>query len=144
MNDLQLISVDDDAGREACFPVMQLLRPHLTDKAAFVQQLQRQAVQGYRLLAASVSGQVLALAGYRLSENLLYGRFLYVDDLVAADAARSHGVGQRLIEALRIEAQAEACAHLVLDTALSNALAQRFYFRQGLLSRGLHFSQRLA
>lgn len=33
---------------------------------------------------------------------------------------------------------------LVLDTALANAFAQRFYFREGLLTRGLHFSQELS
>jgi hypothetical protein len=29
----------------------------------------------------------------------------------------------------------------VLDTGLSNAFAQRFCFRQGLLATGLHFSE---
>jgi hypothetical protein len=33
--------------------------------------------------------------------------------------------------------------HLVLDTVLGSSLAQRFYFRQGLLSEGLHFNQAL-
>ncbi|MCJ9714285.1 GNAT family N-acetyltransferase, partial [Bordetella hinzii] len=37
----------------------------------------------------------------------------------------------------------EDCAQLVLDTGLGNALAQRFYFRQGLLSAALHFRQAL-
>lgn len=35
-----------------------------------------------RLLAGWQSQQVLGLAGYRIQENLLYGRFLYLDDLV--------------------------------------------------------------
>lgn len=85
----------------------------------------------------------MGLAGYRLQENLLYGQFLYVDDLVTVASARRHGLGSLLIEALREEAQRQGCAQLVLDTALGNALAQRFYFRQGLLSKGLHFSQAL-
>lgn len=74
----------------------------------------------------------------------MYGRFLYVDDLVVAVAARDRGLGGLLIEAMREEAQRQDCVHLVLDTALSNALAQRFYFRQGLLAKGLHFSQTLS
>ncbi|WP_308812394.1 hypothetical protein [Variovorax sp. WS11] len=32
---------------------------------------------------------------------------------------------------------------LILDTALGNSRGQRFYFRQGLLSRALHFGQAL-
>ena len=35
------------------------------------------------------------------------------------------------------------CVWLALDTALGNALAQRFYFRHGLLATGLHFGMSL-
>jgi len=83
----------------------------------------------------------MALAGYRLQESLLYGRFIYVDDLVAR--TRSQGLGSKLMNALRDEARKLGCDHLVLDTGLGNSLAQRFYFRQGFLSKGLHFSQAL-
>jgi len=48
-----------------------------------------------------------------------------------------------LIDKLRDAAKQQDCAYLVLDTGLDNSLAQRFYFRQGLLSRGMHFSQAL-
>jgi hypothetical protein len=65
------------------FPVMQELRPHLQDAASFARQMRRQREEHYRLLAArDASGAVLGLAGYRLQTNTLYGRFLYVDDLV--------------------------------------------------------------
>lgn len=145
MSTFGLSPIDSDQGYLACFDVMHELRPRLPDAAAFAAQARRQAGQGYRLLAASQGNQdqVMGLAGYRIQENLLYGRFLYVDDLVTAAGARRHGLGGMLIEALREEAKRQGCAHLVLDTALGNALAQRFYFRQGLLSKGLHFSQSL-
>lgn len=141
MNTFRLSLVDSDQDFLASFAVMQELRPHLADAVAFTAQARRQAGQGYRLLAAWQGDQVMGLAGYRVQENLLYGRFLYVDDLVAVASARRQGLGGILIQALREQAQQQACAHLVLDTALGNALAQRFYFRQGLLSKGLHFSQ---
>lgn len=143
MNTFQLSPIDSDQDYQACFNVMRELRPHLTDAAMFTAQARRQAAQGYRLLAAWQNEQVKGLAGYRIQENLLYGRFLYVDDLVAAGDARRHGLGGKLIEALRQEAQRQGCAHFVLDTALGNALGQRFYFRQGLLAKGMHFSQPL-
>ncbi|KQN64104.1 MULTISPECIES: GNAT family N-acetyltransferase [unclassified Erwinia] len=135
--------IDPERDRQASFTLMRELRPHLADADTFAAQIVRQAGQGYRLLGAWQSEQLMGLAGYRLQENLLYGRFLYVDDLVVAAEARSQGVGGRLIDALREEAKQQNCAHLVLDTALGNALAQRFYFHQGLLSKGLHFSQAL-
>jgi GNAT superfamily N-acetyltransferase len=144
MNTLRLSHIDDSSQDYlTCFNVMRELRPHLTDADAFVQQVRRQSQQGYRLLVAWQDGHLMGLAGYRVQENLLYGKFLYVDDLVTVANAQRHGVGGKLIEALRNEATRQSCAHLVLDTALGNALAQRFYFRQGLLSKGLHFSQKL-
>src|SRR5690606_38861758 len=130
MSVFKLSLIDSDQDYQACFDVMRELRPHLTDAATFAAQSRRQAEQGYRLLAVWQGEQAKGLAGYRIQENLLYGRFLYVDDLVAASDMRRHGLGGKLIDALRDEAQRQGCAHFVLDTALGNALGQRFYFRQ--------------
>lgn len=146
MPEIHLKRAVTDADYRSTFDVMRELRPHLTDADAFVQQMRRQAEQGYVLLTArhgSPDGAVVALAGYRHLENTLYGRFVYVDDLVATAHARSQRLGERLLDAVRDDARQNGCGHLVLDTGLSNALAQRFYFRQGLLSRGMHFSQSL-
>ena len=143
MSDFQLRLLDGDQAYQACFPVMQELRPHLTDVNAFTAQIRRQSEQGYRLLAALRDDAVQGLAGYRIQENLLYGRFLYVDDLVITGEARSHGIGKILLDALRDEARTQDCAYFVLDTGLANTLGQRFYFRQGMLPKGMHFCQPL-
>lgn len=143
MSSWQFRLADSDRDLRACFTLMHELRPHLSDASAFAAQVRRQAEQDYHLLAAWQGTQPIGLAGYRLLENLLYGRFLYVDDLVVGAATRSQGLGAKLIDWLREEAERQHCAHLVLDTALGNALAQRFYFQQGLLSKGLHFCQPL-
>jgi ribosomal protein S18 acetylase RimI-like enzyme len=124
----------------ACFPVMRELRPQLANEQDLLERVQRMRGQGYRLLAAWHGGQALALAGYRPQENLVYGRFLYVDDLVVAQADRGKRLGARLLQHLRTVAHDAGCRELVLDTALSNALGQRFYFRQGLLTRAIRFS----
>lgn len=136
---ITLRAVQDPVQCLACFALMRELRPHLVDAQAFVAQVQRQASQGYRLLAAWRGDQVVGLAGYRLQENTLYGRFVYVDDLIVLPTEQRSGVGGLLIEAVRREAIDSRHAHLVLDTALGNAFGQRFYYRQGLLARGLHF-----
>ncbi|MBR8460437.1 GNAT family N-acetyltransferase [Burkholderia dolosa] len=143
MTTFRLQHLDSDQDYEAAFPVMRELRPQLTDAIAFARQVRRQAEQGYRILAALRGEQVAALAGYRVQENFICGRFLYVDDLVTTADARQHGLGAMLIDALREEARQQRCANLVLDTGLANALAQRFYFRQGLLAFGMHFRQKL-
>ena len=127
----------------ACLPLMRELRPHLEQEEDFVERIGRMRQERYRLLAAMRDGQAVALAGYRFQENLIYGRFLYVDDLVVASGHRGGRWGARLLEHLDGVARASDCAKLVLDTGLSNALAQRFYFRQGLLTGAIRFSKAL-
>lgn len=89
-------------------------------------------------------GKPVALAGYRVQVNLIYGKFLYVDDLVTEADRRRFGLGARLLDALAIEAGKLGCERLVLDTALDNVLAHRFYYRQGLLACALRFRRPVA
>lgn len=132
--------VENEMDAAACFPLMRQLRPHLASEQEFVARWRRQMTDGYRLLALWHAGAPVALAGFRVQENLVYGVFFYVDDLVTDEGARSAGYGRMMMDRLKAEARALGCARLVLDTPLSNALGQRFYFRQGLLTRALRFS----
>lgn len=137
------IHLDDEAALLAAYDVVAELRPHLHGATAFADQVLRQRQQGYRLLAAYVDDTVCGLAGYRLQENLLYGRFVYVDDLIVTARLQRSGLGAELLRAVRQIATGLDCAHFVLDTGLHMALAQRFYYRQGLLAKGLHFVESL-
>lgn len=137
------IEHDDDA-LHAAFSVMKELRPHLDDPAGFAARIRHQRAQGYRLLAAYREQTIVGVAGYRQQDNLLYGRFVYVDDLVVAHTLQRAHIGSGLLQDVRNEAMHLHCDHLVLDTGLHMALAQRFYFRQGLLARGMHFVEPLA
>jgi len=147
MADPALHHIETEDELRACLPLMRELRPHLADADDFTARIRRMRDQSYRLLAGMEAGndggKPVALAGYRYQENLIYGRFLYVDDLVVDATRRGGRWGARLLQALDGMAREAGCARLVLDTGLANALAQRFYFRQGLLSQGLHFSKNL-
>jgi ribosomal protein S18 acetylase RimI-like enzyme len=127
----------------ACFPVMQALRPHLTTPSELVTRVQRQAGDGYRLLVAWIGTSVAGAAGYRIQENLIRGRFCYVDDLVVAEQHRRHGLGARLLDAVAAEARAAGVPRMTLDTALDNLLGQRFYFRYGMLPASVRFAKAL-
>ncbi len=140
---VEIKHIENDADLDASFSVMKELRPHLSDCATYAAQIARQRTQGYRLLAAWRDGTIVGLAGYRMLESLIYSRFMYVDDLVVTASLHRSGVGERLLQAAREQAIALHCNHFVLDTGLHMALAQRFYFRQGLLARGMHFVEPL-
>ncbi|MCF5707987.1 GNAT family N-acetyltransferase [Pseudomonas syringae] len=135
--------LEDHHALQASFALMCVLRPHLTDVQSYTDQLQRQMDQGYRLLAVRNDQSIVGLAGYRELENLLYGRFVYVDDLVISPQLQRSGLGAQLLNGVRDEALRRQSDYLVLDTGLHMPLAQRFYFRQGLLARGMHFTQDL-
>ena len=122
---------------------MRELRPHLTDEAAFVAQVARQRAEGYRLAFLEEGGEVRAVAGYRVSEKLSTGKFLYVDDLVSREADRSRGYGGRLFDWLVARAREEGCALLGLDSGVQRFGAHRFYLRKGMDITCHHFDVRL-
>src|SRR5437867_12609576 len=81
-----------------CFPLMLDLRPHLLE-GEFVSRVRRQQEEhGYQLAALEENDTVKAVAGFRVSESLAWGKFLYVDDLVTATDARFRGYGQQLLD----------------------------------------------
>ena len=133
---------ETDAEIAACFPVMAQLRPHLKE-ADFVQRVRRQMAAGYRLSFVEEAGWVVAAAGHRISENLAWGKFLYVDDLVTDESARSHGHGQALFRFLLELARVEQCDQFHLDSGVQRHGAHRFYLMQRMDITSYHFALRL-
>lgn len=140
---IQFSHLESDTDIERSFAVMRELRPHIEDLQRYIEQVRRQQALGYRLLAAWTTQEIVGLAGYRHQENLIHGAFTYVDDLVVRSTSQRANVGGLLLDEVKRLAKAAGDVALVLDTGLANVFAQRFYFRQGLLSRGLHFRQSL-
>ncbi|GAB6042812.1 GNAT family N-acetyltransferase [Endothiovibrio diazotrophicus] len=126
----------------ACWPVMRELRPHL-EGAEFVARIRLQEAEGYRLAFLREGGAVVAVAGFRVGENLAWGRFLYVDDLVTSGSHRSRGFGGRLLAWLRRYAVEAGCRQLHLDSGMQREAAHRFYEREGMAKGSFHFVESL-
>ena len=137
---IRLAETREDIGR--CFEVMVELRPHF-EQDPFIEQVLRQQRQGYRLAYLEDAGVVQACAGYRITEFLSFGRFLYVDDLVTAAVARSRGFGKELMDWLVAEARAEGCGELHLDSGVQRFSAHRFYLRERMEIMAHHFRLKL-
>ena len=123
----------------ACYPLMRQLRPHLSSND-FLQAVSEQFTDGYQLAYLSNDGRIVALAGFRLGRNLAWGRFLYVDDLVTDESARSQGYGKQLLDWLVAEAKRRECGQLHLDSGVQRKDAHRFYEREGMLFSGHHYA----
>ena len=125
-----------------CFPVMAELRPHLTE-VDFIARVARQQKDGYRLAFLTDKRTVKAVAGYRFSESLSWGKFMYVDDLVTVEKFRSQGHGQRLFRWLVNEAKARHCGQLHLDSGVHRFGAHRFYLASRMDIIAHHFALKL-
>ena len=126
-----------------CFPVMRQLRTHFTDLEKFVEQVERQRREGYRLVFLERHGRVRAVTGFRLLEMLHAGRHLYVDDLVTDAESRSLGYGGLLFDWLMAEARAAGCKKLELDSGVQRFAAHHFYLMKRMIISSHHFSLEL-
>lgn len=122
-----------------CFPVMQQLRHHLIE-SDFITRVRRQEHLGYHLAYLEYENSIRAVTGFRISESLSWGKFLYVDDLIVALEHRSQGYGQALLQWLINYAKSHNCQQLHLDSGVQRFAAHRFYFQQRLEIRGYHFA----
>ncbi len=138
---IHLAESDRDINR--CLPVMQQLRPHLS-ATDFLPRIRRQMQQGYRLAMFERDNEVVALAGFRVCENLAWERFLYVDDLITDETQRSSGAGKALFDWLLNTARNEGCQQLHLDSGVQRFGAHRFYLREGMHIAGHHFTLSLS
>ena len=137
---IQLAAHADDFAR--CFEVMRELRPHLTPET-FLAQVTRQQAQGYRIAYLECEGVVRSVTGYRLLENLAWGRILYVDDLVTRAADHGGGFGSLLLDWLVAEARQLGCDQFHLDSGVQRFGAHRFYLHKGMDITCHHFAMKM-
>jgi GNAT superfamily N-acetyltransferase len=88
---------------------------------------------GTLCLVAELAGKLVGFAilnPYFPAANLTHGLFL--KELYVSGSARSAGVGEGLIEAIRALAQKRGCSRVIWTTGEANAGSQRFYDRLGM------------
>ena len=130
-----------DAEIRRCHDVMRQLRPHHDDPEAFVARIKLQQREGYVLASLAEDGAVRAVAGYRIGNNLAWGKYLYVDDLVTDTTKRSHGHGKKMLDWLFAQAREDGCDELHLDSGVQRVAAHRFYLRDGGMAITSHHFQ---
>jgi GNAT superfamily N-acetyltransferase len=123
------------------------LRPRLESVERITSQIDAQRSTGYRVVASFEDGDAdaAAVAGFRISHNLAWGRFLYVDDLVTREALRGRGHADAVMEWVEREARRQGCGELHLDSGVGPERqdAHRFYFRHGMRIASYHFGRSL-
>jgi GNAT superfamily N-acetyltransferase len=138
-----IFEVKSDEEIENCFPVFEILRPHLKFDN-FLSQVKRQQTQGYRLLAVADDGIVQSIIGYRQCEFLAWGEIIYIDDLSTAVEARSKGYAGELLDHVINKAKALGLQGVHLDTGYARHFAHRLYLNKGFNFTSHHLSVEFA
>jgi GNAT superfamily N-acetyltransferase len=124
------------------------LRPRFETPERITSQIDAQRAAGYRVVASFEDDDedAAAVAGFRIVDNLAWGRFAYVDDLVTRAALRGRGHADAVMAWVEREALRQGCGELHLDSGVGpdRADAHRFYFRHGMRIASYHFGRALA
>ncbi len=143
-----LVEVTDRRGR-LVYPewlpraeaVHRQLRPQMP--ADYPAKMQRVFEGGGRMLLAVEGPRVLGVAVWRSTENTFAGLYLYVDDLVVDESARSRGTGRLLLSGCEKLARELGCAALLLESGTQRTQAHKFYFREGMTIDSFSFRKKL-
>jgi GNAT superfamily N-acetyltransferase len=139
---MKIVLAETEADIARCYPVMVELRPHLS-ASEFASRVRKQQATGFHLAYLEEAGEVRVVAGFRYLETLAWGKILYVDDLVAAEAMRSRGHGGKLFDWLVALAKQNDCAEFHLDSGVQRFGAHRFYLTRRMDIICHHFALKL-
>ncbi len=120
------------------FPVIQDLRPHLSEQQFIDLFFEMNRTAGYTL-AALVDGEhnILGLMGYRFLVDYVRGSHLYIDDLIVKSEFRSQKLGEKLLAFAEQVAKTKGVKTLRLSTGIENERAMKFYERSGWEHRSM-------
>jgi GNAT superfamily N-acetyltransferase len=140
MHEIRLAGTDEEIA--STFAVMRQLRTHLTEHE-YVPLVRRQNDGGYLLAFLKDHGRVSAVAGFRITDSLAWGHYVYVDDLVSDENARSSGYGAALLDWIADYGKKRGCTQLHLDSGVQRHGAHRFYLRERMDITCYHFRREL-
>ena len=139
---IEIVLAESDDEINACYSVMSELRPHVSESEFLPRVRHQMEIAGYRM-AYAIDGEVKAVGGFRISECLAWGKFMYVDDLVSKSDDRSKGYGGALFDWLVEYARSNDCDQFHLDSGVHRFRAHRFYLMRRMEIQAHHFGLKL-
>ncbi|WP_088351443.1 GNAT family N-acetyltransferase [Bacillus cereus] len=112
-------------------PVLQQLRTKLS-KEETSSLFRNMKEENYKLFSLrNENDEVVSLAGVAICTNFYNKKYVFVYDLVTADAHRSKGHGNVLLSYIENWGKENGCESVALTSAFSRIDAHRFYEREG-------------
>ena len=131
-----------DAEILACWDVMVELRPQY-GREQFLEKVRRLMAEERFQMAYVDDGGIKSVAGFRMGDWLPTGKYLEIEDLVTAEAARSRGYGKALLHWAFDYAKQHGCEVVHLVSATHRVDAHRFYEREGMPKTAWMFGKRV-
>jgi GNAT superfamily N-acetyltransferase len=125
------------------FNVFLELRPALSDKHHFAEQILKQQKKGYKIYAIIEDEEVVACVGFRIMTMFARGKILYIDDLITKGKYRSREYGKILLNKVVTVAGDNECNQIHLDTGYVRHVAHRFYLNHGFEFHCHHLALKL-
>lgn len=125
------------------FPFIKQLNPKMT-KRTFSKLLPQMITKGYRCAGAFDSdGTLLGIAGFWELCRFWCGMHVDIDNVVIDTTLRNRGIGKALVAWIEDWARQRGHSFAVLDSYAHNIDSHRFYYREGYVIRGYHFTKDL-
>lgn len=108
------------------------------DRETFIDRVELQYQQGYRIACVRIDKKVASLIGYRMLDSFSPEKILWIHDFITHPAYRNKGYGTLLLDWIKETAQNNNCLeiHLTVDYAQYDAL--RFCLNNGFKLSGHH------
>lgn len=126
----------------AIAPLVQQQNPDIppTECAALLKSMR---AGGYRCAGAFQGKALVGIMGFWIGFRFWCRKYIDIDNVIVDEAARSQGIGKALLAWVEEIARAEGCTMAVLDSYTTAHRAHRFYFREGYVVLGYHFTKKI-
>lgn len=130
---------DSHSNIEGIATVLQQLRTQFP--VAYIKtQVIEQMKDGYNIAYIEENDEIVCVGGFVFGQKLAWGKYLYIDDLVTNEHARSKSAGATMVNWLKEYAKSNGCQQLHIDSGVQRYMAHKFYLREGFIIASHHFS----
>lgn len=102
----------------------------IVERVEYDRRLELAVAGGYKQYVLYAEGKIVALVGFRILNDLLPMKRLFIDDLVVDEKHRKNGYGTKLLDFVSSIADQEKCTRVDLVAALRNSSAIQAYESQ--------------
>lgn len=138
-HEVKIKIAENDDELKKCYPVMQQLRPNIHPDEFLRKTRHQKQLFSYNIVYLTVDDEVASVAGFRITENLGYGKFLFIDEFITDKNKRSLKYGDKLFDWLTAFAKSLSCNEVQLDAGVMRHDAHRFYLRKRMKITSHHF-----